>query len=210
MNRGIRYACCIAMLLASALPARATVSEYAEFYVPYARIQSDYICLSQQLMEAEFGIPLASILTGVFSETQTLRQSIGGNNTYQNINLLVDGSAKITPVLNFDRYHDNGIFDYSFTLDMAAFSVLNGDSAEGRQKTINTAKLAVIAIIKTAEKVHKPGKFRVWLRFENLPSSSDLSGEPIFSGKTDWPGWPFTAGSPLYKAYVAELIDKDC
>lgn len=210
MNRGIRYACCIAMLFASALPARATVSEYAEFYVPYARIQSDYICLSQQLMEAEFGIPLASILTGVFSETQTLRQSIGGSNTYQNINLLVDGNARITPALNFDRYHDNGIFDYSFTLDIAAFNTLNGGSVEGRQKTINTAKLAVIAIIKTAEKVHKPGKFRVWLRFENLPSSSDLNGEPIFVGKTDWPGWPFTAGSPLYKAYVAELIDKDC
>lgn len=210
MNRGIRYACCIAMLLASALPARATVSEYAEFYVPYARIQSEYICLSQQIMEAEFGIPLASILNGVFSETQSLRQTIGGSNSYQNINLLVDGNARITPILNFDRYQDNGIYDYSFTLDLAAFIALNGDAQEGRQKTVNIAKLAVIAIIKTAERVHKPGKFRVWIKFDNLPDATGLSGQPVYAGKTDWPGWPFTAGSPLYKAYVAELIDQDC
>ena len=210
MNQGIAYFCGVAVLLSSVLPARATVSEYAEFYVPYARIQSEYICLSQQIMEAEFGIPLASILTGVFSETQTLRQSIGGSNSYHNINLLVDGSAKITPVLNFDRYHDNGIYDYSFTLDIAAFNALNGATQAGRQKTLTIAKLAVIAIIKTAERVHKPGKFRVWIKFDNLPDATGLSGQPVYAGKTDWPGWPFTAGSPLYKAYMAELIDQDC
>lgn len=189
--------------------AQATVSAYAEFYIPYQRIQSDYVCLDRQIMEAEYGIPLASMMAGVFSPTQTLQQSSAGN-TYRNINLLSAGNTQIAWQLNFDRYHPNGIYDYSFTLDMGAFNALHGSSVAGRQKTRDLAKLAVVAIIKTAEVTHGAGKFRVWLRFNNLPSNSGLSGAPVFTGSADWPGWPFTASSSLYRTYLSEVIHPDC
>ena len=199
----------IAMLMGSS-PAGATSSAYAEYYVPYERIQSQNICLSKQIMEAEFGIPLASILQGVFSETRTLRQASSFPNRYENINLLANEEALIEPVLAFDRYHNNGIVDYSFTLDMAAISAFNGVSSAGRQKTIDIAKLAVIATVKTAELTHKKNKFRVWIKFENLPSAAGLTGAAVYSGGNDWPVWPYTSSSSVYLGYLVEMIASDC
>ena len=199
----------ITVLMGSS-PAGATSSAYAEYYVPYERIQSQNICLSKQIMEAEFGIPLASILQGVFSETRTLRQASSIPNRYENINLLANEEALIEPVLAFDRYHNNGIVDYSFTLDMAAISALNGASSAGRQKTIDIAKLAVIATVKTAELTHKKNKFRVWIKFDNLPSTLGLTGTAVYSGGSDWPVWPYTSSSSVYLGYLAEMIDEDC
>ncbi|WPD21947.1 MAG: hypothetical protein SD837_17290 [Candidatus Electrothrix scaldis] len=72
-----------ALLLASSQIAQATVSEYAEFYIPYQRLQSEEICLQKQIMEAEFGIPLASMMTGIFSPTKTLHQRLGGENEWE-------------------------------------------------------------------------------------------------------------------------------
>jgi 2-iminoacetate synthase ThiH len=34
----------------------------------------------------------------------------------------------------------------------------NGDTVEGRQKTSDTAKLAIIAVVKTAESMHRAGR----------------------------------------------------
>ncbi|MCI5212726.1 MAG: hypothetical protein D3910_28930, partial [Candidatus Electrothrix sp. ATG2] len=65
------------LFLAGSQTAHATVSAYAEFYVPYQRRQSEEVCLSRQIMEAEFGIPLASMMSGVFSPTKTLHQRHG-------------------------------------------------------------------------------------------------------------------------------------
>ncbi len=190
--------------------AQATVSEYSRFVVPYQLNQSEYTCLSQQIMEAEFGIPLASVLSGVFSETRTLHQSLGGTDTYRNINLLAQG-ATIPRQLNFDRFHQaSEIFDYSFTLDLAAVNALNGSDLAGRQKTINIAKLAIISTIKTAELTHGNGKFRVWITLNNLPSVDGLNGLPVYQGQSDWPGWPYTAGSSLYLGYLNEMINADC
>ena len=199
----------IATLMGSS-PAGATSSAYAEYYVPYERIQSQNICLSKQIMEAEFGIPLASILQGVFSETRTLRQASSFPNRYENINLLANEEALIEPVLAFDRYHNNGVVDYSFTHDIASISALNGASSAGRQKTIDIAKLAVIATVKTAELTHKKNKFRVWIKFENLPSTAGLTGAAVYSGGSDWPVWPYTSSSSVYQGYLAEMIDSDC
>jgi hypothetical protein len=75
--------------------AQATVSEYAEFYIPYLRRQSEEVCLNRQIMEAEFGIPLASMMTGIFSPTRTLHQRHGMEDEWKNINLLAEGSAGI-------------------------------------------------------------------------------------------------------------------
>lgn len=197
------------ILLFSSSWAHATVSAYAEYYVPYAQIQNDEVCLSKQIMEAEFGIPLASVLRGVFAPTKTLISSSVGS-SYDNINLLVSGNTRIANTYNFDRYNNNGVYDYSFTLDMAAFNTLHGNSVAGRQKTIDLAKLAVVSIVKTAELTHRPGKFRVWVRFQNLPDQSGLSGLPALVGGTDWPSWPLTSTSPLYQAYLSEMINPRC
>ena len=200
----------LASLLGSSVPSHATTSAYADFYIPYNKIQGDYTCLNRETMEAVYGIPLASMLKGVFAETRTFHQSMVGPGTYQNINLLANANAKIEPQYNFDRYHSNGVFDYSFTMDLAAFNALNGSSAAGRQKTINIAKLAVVATLKTAELTHKPGKFRVWIKFENLPFAGGLSGSAVHAGGVDWPVWPYTSASPVYQTYLSEMINEDC
>ena len=198
------------LLLLSSVFAYATVSEYTQFYVPYARVQSESVCLSRQIMEAEFGIPLASLMSGIFSETRTLHQNLGGQDDWKNINLLASGTTRIPWNLNFDRYNANGVYDYSFTLDMGAFATLYGGSVDGRQKTRDTAKLAIIAILRTAEQMHGAGRFRVWIRFNNLPSQNGLSGTGVNMGSVDWPGWPYTSSSVLYRSYLAEMIGSEC
>ena len=198
-----------ALVLASGQTAQATVSEYAEFYIPYQRRQSEEVCLNRQIMEAEFGIPLGSMMSGIFSPTKTLHQRLGMEDEWKNINLLTDDAA-IPWQLNFDRYNDNGVYDYSFTLDMGPLATKNGDSVEGRRKTRDRAKLAIIAIIKTAESMHRAGRFRVWIHLDNLPSQDGLSGNRVYSGKTDWPGWPYTSSSPLFQGYLKEMIGAEC
>lgn len=199
-----------ASLISSSLHAHATSSGYADFYIPYKQIQSDYTCLNRQTMEAVFGIPLASIVQGVFAETRTYQQSMVGPGRYVNINLLANEATTIAPQLNFDRYHDNGVYDYSFTLDLVALNTVNGGSVAGRQKTMDIAKLSVISILKTAELTHKPGKFRVWIKFDNLPSMAGVSGAAVNAGGADWPAWPYTSASSLYRTYLSEMIHEDC
>ena len=199
-----------AVLLAAMAGANATVSEYTEFFIPYERAQSGYVCLDKQIMEAEFGIPLASLMEGIFTETKTLHQMLGGTSTYKNINVLVNGTTTIPYTYNVDRYSSSGVTDYSFTLDMAGFNTLNGATVAGRQKTKNTAKLALIAMLKTAEAIHGAGNFRLWVKFNNLPSQAGLSGSLVYSGGVDWPSWPYTAISSVYTTYKTEMIASGC
>ena len=197
-------------LLIAATDLQATVSEYTEFFIPYQRTQSEFVCLHKQIMEAEFGIPLPSMMMGIFSETKTLHQHLGGTNTYANINMLVKGTTTIPYTYNFDRYTSSGITEYSFTLNMAGFNTLNGNTVAGRQKTKDTAKLALIAMLKTAESLHGAGNFRLWVKFTNLPAQTGLTGSVLFAGGTDWPTWPYTASSSVYHTYTSEMIDTDC
>ncbi len=193
------------MLLASTLSC-ATVSAYNNYYIPYKRIQSEYICLDQQIMRAEYGIPLASLLIGVLSETRTLIQNTAGNDThsYKNINLLVIDGKQITSRLNFDRYTSSGVSDYSFDLDLSQFESLPDE------EVIRKGKLAVISILKTAEKIFGAGKYRVWIRFIGLPAQTGDSFPLISHSKGDWPNWPYTASSPVYKKYLDEMIHPSC
>jgi hypothetical protein len=189
--------------------ALATVSEYGEFVVPYERAQGEEFCLSRQIMEAEFGIPFMNLLPGMFSPTTTLHQRSGMAPEWKNINLLA-GEVAIPWQYLFDRYHDNGVYDYSLSLDFAALAAQNGNDLNGRQKTQDTAKLALISLIRTAELVHGPGKFRLWLRLEHLPEQSGLTGSVLYAGQSDWPGWPYTSSSPLYQRYRREMISPYC
>lgn len=198
------------VLFAATTGVQATVSEYTEFFIPYERAQNGYVCLDEQLMEAEFGIPLASLMEGIFSETKTLHQVLGGTSTYKNINLLVNGTTTIPYTYNFDRYTNSGVYEYSFTLDMAGFNTLNGTTVAGRQKTKNTAKLALIAMLKTAEVIHGAGNFRVWVKFNNLPLQTGLSGSLVHGGGVDWPTWPYTASSSISNTYKAEMLASGC
>ncbi len=198
------------LLFLSGGAAQATVSEYTEFFIPYERAQNEEICLSRQIMDAEFGIPLASMMTGIFAPTKTLQQRSSTANAWTNINLLAQG-AGIPWKLNFDRYiQASSIYDYSFTLDMGPLAAENGSSVSGRQKTRNAAKLAIIAVIKTAELMHGPGKFRVWLRFDHLPTQSGLRSVAVYAGGADWPSWPYTSSSPLVRTYLTEMLGRSC
>lgn len=161
-------------------------------------------------MAADFGIPLVSLLQGTFSETRTLHQALTPPHPYRNINLLATPGGLIVPKLNFDRFPSNSITEYSFTMDMAALSALNGTSSQGRQKTVDIAKPAVIATVKTAELAHGKYRFRVWIKFENLPPLSGLTGLPINLGGIDRPTYPYVSDSPLYKRYLVEMIGANC
>lgn len=184
----------------------AVTSEFSGYFIPYERIQSGYTCLHKALMIGDFGIPLDSKLRGIFSKKMTLRES---TNSYINTNLLVDGTTTIGHTLNFERLA-GAITEYSFKLDLAAFNTLNGNTVSGRQKTINTAKLAIISIVKTIEQTYGAGAFRIWVQFDNLPSQVGLTGLSVFTALPDWPSWPYTSTSPLYNTYKAELISPSC
>lgn len=210
MKYRFKTACLASAILFGSISANATVSEFSNYYVPYKPIQSDKICLSKQIMAADFGIPLVSLLQGTFSETRTLHQRLTPPHTYRNINLLAAPGGLIIPKYNFDRAASNGVTDYSFTFDMAALSALNGSSTQGRQKTVDIAKLAVIATVKTAELAHGKYRFRVWMKFENLPSLAGLTGHTINIGGIDQPAYPYVSNSPLYKRYLVEMIGANC
>lgn len=198
----------IGLTMSSAL---ATVSEYTPYYIPYERYQSGFICMHQQMMLAEFGIPLASLINGIVAPTRTLVQKSSGAPDYQNINLLAPEEARIEWSLNFDRYHsDTGVTDYSFRLDLAAFDALYGNTVAERQKTRDLAKLMLIALVQTAEVLHGEGQFRIWVQWQNLPAQSDLAGLVVNEGGADWPTWPWTSTSPAYEAYQAEMLHDDC
>ena len=210
MKYCFQTACLAVALLLGSASVRATVSEFSDYYVPYKPIQSDKICLSKQIMAADFGIPLVSLLQGTFSETRTLHQGLTPPHTYRNINLLATPGGLIVPKLNFDRFPSNSITEYSFTMDMSALSALNGISTQGRQKTVDTAKLAVIATVKTAELAHGKYRFRVWIKFDNLPSLVGLTGHAVNMGGIDWPAYPYVSNSQLYKRYLVEMIGANC
>ncbi len=142
----------------------ATVSEFTSFYIPYQRVQSEYICLDKQIMQTDFGIPLASMVKGVLAPTKTLHQSFAIPDSYKNINLLAMNNTRIVDNLTSDSFNA-GVYDYSFTLNLAQLNTFNGSSLSGRQKTKNTAKLAVVSIIKTAILIHGAGHFRVRIQY---------------------------------------------
>ena len=156
MKQHIRRFAFVALLLTGSQTAQATVSEYTEFYIPYQRLQSEEVCLHQQIMEAEFGIPLASMMTGIFSPTKSLHQRLGMESEWKNINLLADGAA-IPWELNFDRYHESGVYDYSFTLDMGPLVTELGDSAAARQKGYGQSQVGDHCCYKNSG-VHAPGR----------------------------------------------------
>jgi len=198
----------IGLTMSSAL---ATVSEYTPYYIPYERYQSGFTCMNQQMMLAEFGIPLASLISGIVAPTHTLVQTNNQGADYQNINLLAPEKVRIAWSLNFDRYHsDTGVTDYSFSLDLAAIAALYGDTLAGRQQTRDLAKLMLIALVKSAEVLHGEGQFRIWVQWQNLPAQSDLDGLTVNEGGADWPVWPWTSSSPAYEAYQAEMLHADC
>ena len=193
---------------------KSTISEYGEFYIPYQRVQSEYVCLQKQIMMAEYGIPLASLLQGILSETRTVHQSFNNPDnpiSYRNINLLAMNNVHIIDRLKFDRYTTSRIYDYSFVLDLSQLNRYNGDSQSGRAKTINSAKLAVVSIVKTAESIFGAGHFRIWIEFKNLPSQKGLAGSRLIShSHGDWPNWPYTANSPVYHKYLDETVHPSC
>lgn len=197
-------------LLGMSAVASATSGGYAKFYVVYHPPLTTYNCLMQQSAEVVYDKLLAQLVKGVFAETRTYSAGEGvGDGTYHNVNVLANEATKITPVLNFYRV-DAGAEEFSFTIDLASLNTRNSESVEGRQKTIDKAKLSVIAILKTAELNYGKGKFRVWIKFQNLPSLAGLTGSTISAGGLDWPKMPYTSSSLVYQSYLNDMNNVEC
>ena len=184
----------------------ATNSEFMSFYIPYQKVQSGYICLNKQIMSATFGIPLSSMLKGVLAPTKTLHQSFAVPDSYQNINLLAMNNTRIVDNLISDS--GSTVYNYSFTLNLAQLNAFNGSSLSGRQKTKNTAKLAVISVIKTAILIHGAGRFRVRIQFLNMPSQSGTTGSTLISQPPST--YPYVSSSTVYLNYLNEMIHSSC
>jgi hypothetical protein len=196
------------ILLFLSTSVNATTSEFTNFYIPYQRVQSEYMCLDKQIMLATYGIPLASLVKGVLAPTKTLHQSFAVPNNYKNINQLAMNNTRILDNLISDNVTPAGVYEYSFSLDLVQLNTFNGNSLIGRQKTKNTAKLAVISIIKTAILIHGAGHFRVRIQFTNMPSQSGTTGSPLISQPPST--YPYVASSAVYNNYLNEMIHSSC
>ena len=158
-----------------AFNAHATVSAISKigdfFTKPFNQTRS--ACM-RTFMIAEYGIPMGSLMEGIFADTLVLDQFLGGTSTFKNINLLSANGTVGYNLVSDDYIND--IWSYRFNLDFAQISVAKRALPSGRQKTIDTAKLAIISIVKTAILNHGPAKFKIWLKINNLPDQTGLSG----------------------------------
>ncbi len=186
---------------------KATVLVNRFYYFPYQDINSLKVCLQKAPLLSSEGIPLENVARAIFAPTKTLK--VAQKISYENINLL-SKYGKIAVKLKFDRYK-KGIYDYSFIIDLKELVSNLGTSKKAHQKVINLAKLFVVSLIKSAQSNFGKGKFRIWIHFLHLPSQKNLKGFKLINqNKGDWPNWPYTSSSKIYKQYIKEVLAKHC
>lgn len=191
-------AAALALGVAQARPAHATVDAFVAYVVPVHHLHTDAICLAPQTMWADLGIPPASQMEALLAPAYVYRQ--GGEHVDVNV---LSQTGRMTARYVADSY-DGDVMSYSMTLDVAALSARNGGTVAGRQATITAAKLYLIAMAASLEAV-VPGSWKLSVRFVGLPSQTGLSGTRLPASTQ----WPYTASSSLLASFRAQLIDVD-
>lgn len=191
----------LAMGLFAATRADATVEALLDYTIVYAQPQTGDLCLRTMPMRAEIGIPPASLMRGVFAPVQIFNEN-GRPTPYVNINVVAQ-DAGLVPTYEADAFESDGTLVYRMTLDVSELSARNGTTVAGRQKTIERAKLGLIAMAKSLEGIAEDGRYKLYLTFRGLPSQARLAGTPLYATTM----YPYTSGSPLLAQYQAELID---
>lgn len=176
---------------------KATVDALIHYQFPYAAIQTEGYCLLKTVMWAELGIPSASAMEAIFSDVLIYRQSSSRPGRQVNINALTDIKAKFVR----DEYHDE--YRYAmFELDFQVVAGKNGNSIEGRQKTVNLAKLSTLALADTTAE-QGSNAYKIDIVLKNLPSQAGLKGEKVHATTQ----FPYSEGSPLLSTYRKELVN---
>jgi hypothetical protein len=181
--------------------ASATVDVMLPYTIAYEELQSGDLCLVSMVSWAEIGIPEASAAQASFAPSLILRTNIGRPSEQININVLAN--QNIVAQYADESYPGNGVINLKFSLDMGAFSAANGLSTEGRQKTIDYAKLSILALTRNAELLNRSGKYQVDVEVQNLPSQQGLRGSTVHA-KTRF---PYTSSSPVLATYRKELLN---
>lgn len=199
------------LLLVMTSPAMATIDAILQTNIVTAFPQDDGVyCYTKVPLSTELGIPAAVMAEGSLSPAYARRLSTASNDPeaitieglmYKNINVLARG-APITHTYLKDSFTESGTMEYRAELDISALAAQNGDSAEGRQRTIDVAKLALLALAKNLKDAH--GMYRMWITFNGLPSQEGLFGARVYQTSN----YPYSGGSPLLNSYEQELINK--
>jgi hypothetical protein len=183
---------------AFATPTQATVDAYVLYNVPYRSVQTDDICFMRLPLLGSFGIPQASLAQASLLPTQIRRDYPVG---YFNNNLAAPAKLMVHTYVS-DSYTGTGVWEYSMKLDVRALATFNGTSLTGRRATIQSAKLALLAIARNMDDL-SDGNYRLTVQFIGLPSQTSLPGTTLYATTR----YPYTASSPLLIAYERELID---
>ena len=184
---------CTSLLVATtlaALPAtsHATVDGMIDYTVIYQQLQTNDRCVMRMPMLATLGVPPASAMKAIFSPTRVF-------------NDMVATSTPMVATYVRDGYTGTTI-SYSMTVDVTALARANGTTTAGRQRTLTSAKLGLLAMAYTLDDMSQ-GDFRLTVRFVGLPSQTGLSGTRLYATTT----YPYSSSSPLIQAYGHELIN---
>lgn len=183
---------------AFATPTQATVDSYVLYNVPYRSIQTDDICFMRLPLLGSFGIPQASLIQATLAPTQIRRDSPAG---FFNNNLAAPTKLMVHTYVS-DNVTATGVWEYSMKLDVRALASQNGSNVAGRRATIQSAKLALLAIARNMDDL-SDGNYRLTVQFVGLPSQTSLPGT-VLNATTRY---PYTSSSALLIAYERELID---
>ena len=198
-NRILGLSVFIYMVLFTSTQLWATVDTYMNYMYPYNEIQSDEICLDTAKMHAVIGIPAISVLKGVFNPVLVYHQEL---EDYENINIL----GKMISIKSINEEILTNKVIYTIELDFAELSNHNGLTIDGRRETINTAKLAVIAVVENLSQMTYWLPHQAFVKMYNLPSQTGLKGKTVYSTTM----YPYSQYSLLYLNYKSELIGNNC
>jgi hypothetical protein len=190
-------------ILCALVPSRAaeaTVEGYAMYNVPYQHRQTSDICFMRLPVLASFGIPQAVLAQASLAPTQVLKDY--PSRSYVNINLASPARPMVHTYLS-DGVTVSGVWEYSMKLDVTALAAYNGTTVAGRQATIRSAKLALLAMARNMEDLSH-GNYRLRVTFVGLPSQTGLTGTKLYASTL----YAYTVESPLIQAYENELLNR--
>ena len=136
----------------------------------------------------------------MFAPVYALKQVVGGNSFYSNINALAEPPI-VRGIYENEEWDEQGVVTYYTHIDVTELNAYNGQSQEGRQNTINTTKLALLTLNKNAAQLSN-NKFRLWVTFIGVPDQIGSAGERLYA-KTQW---PYNWQSKLLHQYEQELV----
>lgn len=181
--------------------ADATIDAILDYTIAVEHPQTGDLCFRTLPMHASIGIPPASLMMGVFSPALAFNQT-GVPAGHVDINVVTKSGAAPVATYVSDAIDANGVVSYEMRVDVTPVAQKNGATAAGRARTIANAKVALLSMAESLDKL-SGGKYKLRVTFVGLPSQAGLSGTPLNATTS----FPYSAGSPLLAKYAAELID---